>query len=611
MQKNLKLFKDTWSVLWKNYKKLIISYTLNCLFSAIFPLISIYASARMIDGIVNKMPVQFVGKWAVIALLSVFFVQIILPLTNKIQNTYKDKKYEIFVHILSEKFNELDYKQSQDTDIIGQKSNIEQNTHIGEFGIIRVMYAYDMILESLLAMIGSLVLSYQFLVTKWNAPESFSFLNSAWINVLLIVVVVFLSWISQKFNAKEFEIWNKIAEQGKFGNRVFTFYCWEMKDKSRMLDTRMYRQYNLASNMINECGIFNPGGFFDRIMSTEGVTYKILSEFFSKLQVLLIYLVVVSKSLLGAISIGMLSQYLGSLINFTSNLSKFLEGVAMYKTNTPYAELMMDYLHKKSEFYNGSLTTEKRSDKKYEVEFKNVSFKYPGTDNWVLKNINLKFDLGKKLAIVGQNGCGKTTFVKLLIRFYDVTDGEILLNGIDIKKYRYDEYLKIFSVVFQDFNLFAYPLAQNIASGMDYDEEKVVQSLKDVGMYDDVRKWDKGLDTYLYKDIDENGISVSKGQEQKIAIARALYQDSPFLILDEPTASLDPISEAEIYEKLGEIIKDRTAIFISHRLSSCKFSDKIIVFDKGEIAETGDHDSLISKNGMYKKLWDAQAEFYV
>lgn len=611
MQKNLKLFKDTWSVLWENYKKLIISYTLNCLFSAIFPLISIYASARMIDGIVNKMPVQFVGKWAVIALLSVFFVQIILALTNKIQNTYKDKKYEIFVHILSEKFNELDYKQSQDTDIIGQKSNIEQNTHIGEFGIIRVMYAYDMILESLLAMIGSLVLSYQFLVTKWNAPESFSFLNSAWINVLLIVVVVFLSWISQKFNAKEFEIWNKIAEQGKFGNRVFTFYCWEMKDKSRMLDTRMYRQYNLASNMINECGIFNPGGFFDRIMSTEGVTYKILSEFFSKLQVLLIYLVVVSKSLLGAISIGMLSQYLGSLINFTSNLSKFLEGVAMYKTNTPYAELMMDYLHKKSEFYNGSLTTEKRTDKKYEVEFKNVSFKYPGTDNWVLKNINLKFDLGKKLAIVGQNGCGKTTFVKLLIRFYDVTEGEILLNGIDIKKYRYDEYLKIFSVVFQDFNLFAYPLAQNIASGMDYDEEKVVQSLKDVGMYDDVRKWDKGLDTYLYKDIDENGISVSKGQEQKIAIARALYQDSPFLILDEPTASLDPISEAEIYEKLGEIIKDRTAIFISHRLSSCKFSDKIIVFDKGEIAETGDHDSLISKNGMYKKLWDAQAEFYV
>ena len=574
MQKNLKLFKDTWSVLWKNYKKLIINYTLNCLFSAIFPLISIYASARMIDGIVNKMPVQFVGKWAVIALLSVFFVQIILALTNKIQNTYKDKKYEIFVHILSEKFNELDYKQSQDTDIIGQKSNIEQNTHIGEFGIIRVLYAYDMILESLLAMIGSLVLSYQFLVTKWNAPESFSFLNSAWINVLLIVVVVFLSWISQKFNAKQFEIWNKIAEQGKFGNRVFTFYCWEMKDKSRMLDTRMYRQYNLASNMINECGIFNPGGFFDRIMSTEGVTYKILSEFFSKLQVLLIYLVVVSKSLLGAISIGMLSQYLGSLINFTSNLSKFLEGVAMYKTNTPYAELMMDYLHKKSEFYNGSLTTEKRTDKKYEVEFKNVSFKYPGTDNWVLKNINLKFDLGKKLAIVGQNGCGKTTFVKLLIRFYDVTEGEILLNGIDIKKYRYDEYLKIFSVVFQDFNLFAYPLAQNIASGMDYDEEKVVQSLKDVGMYDDVRKWDKGLDTYLYKDIDENGISVSKGQEQKIAIARALYQDSPFLILDEPTASLDPISEAEIYEKLGEIIKDRTAIFISHRLSSCKFSDK-------------------------------------
>lgn len=219
-------------------------------------------------------------------------------------------------------------------------------------------------------MIGSLVLSYQFLVTKWNAPEKFSLLNSAWINVLLIVVVVFLSWISQKINGKQFEIWHKINEEGKFGNRVFSFYFFRMRDQYRMLDTRMYRQYNIAANMLNECGIFNPGGVFDRIMSTEGVTYKILSEFFSKLQVLLIYLVVVSKSLLGAISIGMLSQYLGSLINFTSNLSKFLEGVALYNGNTPYAELTMDYLNKESEFYNGSLTTEKRSDKNTKLNLK-------------------------------------------------------------------------------------------------------------------------------------------------------------------------------------------------------------------------------------------------
>ena len=174
------------------------------------------------------------------------------------------------------------------------------------------------------------------------------------------------------------------------------------------------------------------------------------------------------------------------------------------------------------------MTTEKRSDRKYEVEFRNVSFKYPNSDNWVLKNVNVKFELGKRLAIVGQNGSGKSTFIKLLIRLYDPNEGQILLNGIDIKKYNYKDYLKIFSVVFQDFDLFAFPIAQNIEGSINYDKEKVIKALEDVGIMDRVSNMKNGIDTYLYKDIDKEGVDVSGGEAQKIAIARALYQDAAY-----------------------------------------------------------------------------------
>lgn len=229
----------------------------------------------------------------------------------------------------------------------------------------------------------------------------------------------------------------------------------------------------------------------------------------------------------------------------------------------------------------------------------------------MLKNINIKFDLGHRLAIVGQNGSGKTTFIKLLLRIYDPDEGQILLNGIDIKKYKYEDYLKIFSVVLQNFNLFAYPIAENVAGSKDYDESRVIQSLKDAGVYNRVMEMKHGIDTYLYKDIDEDGVKISGGEAQKIAIARALYQDAAFIILDEPTAALDPIAEQEIYEHLGTIVKDRTAIFISHRLSSCKFADRIVVFDQGMIIENGAHIDLLNKEGKYKELWESQAKFYV
>lgn len=201
--------------------------------------------------------------------------------------------------------------------------------------------------------------------------------------------------------------------------------------------------------------------------------------------------------------------------------------------------------------------------------------------------------------------------IKLLCRLYDPQEGQILLNGIDIRKYRYDDYMGIFSVVFQDFQLICQPLGANVAGSMEYDRDRARKALIDAGFADRLAAMKKGLDTMLYKNLSEDGVEVSGGEAQKIAIARALYKDAPFIILDEPTAALDPIAEAEIYSKFDEIAGNKTAIYISHRLSSCKFCDEIAVFHEGAVIQQGSHAELLAdRGGKYYALWNAQAQYY-
>ena len=268
-----------------------------------------------------------------------------------------------------------------------------------------------------------------------------------------------------------------------------------------------------------------------------------------------------------------------------------------------------NYLELPNEKYDGTLPIEKRLDNDYELEFKNVSFHYPNNQEMVLKNITAKIHVGHKMAIVGTNGSGKSTFIKLLCRLYDPTEGEILLNGIDIRKYDYDEYRQIFGVVFQDFQLFAFSVAQNVAAGTEYDVERVWKALGQAGLRERAQKMEKGIETVIYKQEDE-GVEISGGEAQKLAIARALYKDAPVVILDEPTAALDPVSELEIYERFDEMVKEKTAIYISHRMSSCRFCENILVFEDGNIAQMGSHADLVERDGLYARLWRAQAQYY-
>ena len=251
-----------------------------------------------------------------------------------------------------------------------------------------------------------------------------------------------------------------------------------------------------------------------------------------------------------------------------------------------------------------------------------MSFKYPGSDQYILRDINFTIHKGERISIVGLNGAGKSTLVKLICRLYDVTEGEIRIGGRNINEYRYEDYIRILAVVFQDFKLFGYTLDENIRIGAEkeirqggVDENNASQELKSIYETSGISQWVEELDqkgnTLLGKEFDEAGVEPSGGQAQKIAIARALYCNAPMVIMDEPTAALDPVAEYEIYNRFHQLIQNRTAIYISHRLSSCKFCDKIIVLADKTIREVGSHEELMERNGVYAEMFRTQAKWYV
>lgn len=349
------------------------------------------------------------------------------------------------------------------------------------------------------------------------------------------------------------------------------------------------------------------------------IRYNILGILLNAALNISIFLFTAAKAFIGVFGIGNFILYRGTIERFVNAVSGLASEISIIRFNSRYLVQLYEYLDLPNKMYQGTLAVEKREDIDYEIEFRDVSFRYPRTEAWALRHVNIKFRIGDKLAIVGENGSGKTTFIKLLCRLYDPTEGKILLNGIDITRYRYDEYLSLFSAVFQDYTLFDFPLGEVVSSGLAYDEQKVRDCLiraelgeKLADLDADAEKTGKdALSRAIGRGYDSEGIDFSGGERQKIALARALYKDAPFVILDEPTAALDPIAEAAVYENFNRIAQNKTSVFISHRLSSCRFCDSIAVFDHGQLVQMGTHEDLVSDTeSKYSQLWSAQAQYY-
>ncbi len=353
------------------------------------------------------------------------------------------------------------------------------------------------------------------------------------------------------------------------------------------------------------------------------------------------YLIVGARAIAGIFSVGAVVQYVGAVMKLSEGIRVLVYSLQHIRMQGPHCQEYLDFIGEGEDkmiyrhgqdgtaevtlsgnpedtaFGEGSAIGDGNAiedDNAIEdggcIEFEHVSFRYPGSNEWAVRDLSIRLEKGVHFAVVGRNGSGKTTFIKLLCRLYDPVEGRILLNGRDIREFKYEQYQRLFAVVFQDFQLFAMPLGENVASAMEYDEEKVMRALDQAGTGQWARELPKGLEQPLYL-VEKDGINISGGEAQKIAIARALYKDSPFVILDEPTAALDPLAEAEIYEGFREMVAKKGAVYISHRLSSCRFCDTIAVFDEGRLVQLGGHEELLGdEGGKYYELWNAQAQYY-
>ena len=610
--------RETWQIHWRAYKDIrhfcpgVFAVTAaHSITKAISPYITVFFSAKIINELAGLRREEELTRLVIMALVCMATMTLLTGLLLRWRSSIADKYAYRKYHMFADKMLSLDFADVDNPKTHDLRSQISQSENWSGWGISQLYYRWADFVEGCTGIVGAVALTVTLFTMKVPVESNLAFLNHPGFVALLIALVAIATTLGPICKNKSEDCWAACAEDARLGNRVFSAFGFISDDAHRAVDFRVYKQEDMADHYLRETDIFSADGKMAKMAKGPMGAWAAAGASISSVLTGIVYVFVCLKAWAGAFGVGSVTQYVGAVTALSNSVSTLIVCIGTLKNNVPFMRTTYEFLDIPNSMYQGSLTTEKRADRQYEVELRDVSFKYPGSDLWALRHVNMKFKVGKRLAIVGENGSGKTTFIKLLCRLYDPQEGQILLNGIDIRKYRYDDYMNIFSVVFQDFQLICQPLGANVAGSMEYDRDRVRKALIDAGFGDRLATMEKGLDTMLYKDLSEDGVDVSGGEAQKIAIARSLYKNAPFIILDEPTAALDPIAEAEIYSKFNDIAGDKTAIYISHRLSSCKFCDEIAVFHEGAVIQHGTHAELVADvSGKYHELWNAQAQYY-
>lgn len=569
----------------KSYLPLVIS---SSFVTAIQPLINLMMLKFIIDELTGAQRIPYFIGLVGIAMSANFILNV---LQNILKTWVAIKDNDLmngFDLMIGEKVMSLDFEMVEDPEILDLKERALFPVH--NQGVFQNVIEQAMTLVSqVITMIGLIAI----LTT---------------LNPLLIIFLFVMAAITTLINKKTQKVMYDLYQLLIPVNRKFGYYAKVTTDFSYGKDIRLYEMDKLLIDRIAE--------YNETSLSVFTKLYVILGRYLGynelvlQLQMVLVYVYMAYKVVTKSIGFGDFTMYASAATQFGQCLSivgsTYMEMSQMCRYLEPYLE----FEALKSTRSNGKRTLD--SSLTPTIEFRGVSFKYPKSDAYALKDVNITIKAGEKLSIVGLNGAGKTTFIKLLTRLYEPTEGGIYLNGINILEYDLKSYLELMSVVFQDFKLLAFSVKENIVFDEEVDDDSVISILKEAGFEQDLNKLPKGIHTPIYKTFEEDGIEFSGGQSQKIAIARAIYKDSPLVILDEPTSALDPIAEYEIYRRFNELVGDKTTIYISHRLSSCLFCDQIAVFKDGRMVEYGTHQDLIHQNdGLYQEMYQAQAQYYV
>lgn len=517
-----------------------------------------------------------------------FLVSVLKSIMERIRETLRVWFDEYFQVMLAEHAMKMDFEHTEDPAALEQLNRAKEGISWYSGGVVGILdYAYQIVLN------GAVLVSVAAIIFT-KCP-------------LLFPVQLLALFLISLYNARNNQIEEKnFLELSKL-NRIFGYVLYRLANFVYGKDIRLYDSSTMMAEKAREKAIELTKVWEDQAMNQEKNQWKM--DFINSLRDGISYFYIGFLALRGAISIGDFTMCVSSASELYWSIHRIITYGMDIKKRCSYAYQFLLFLD-----YPAAMKTGDRSvgEGEHVIEFKDVSFRYPRSENYVLRHINLIIRPGEHLSVVGLNGAGKTTFIKLLCRLYAVTEGEICIDGVNILEYSEEEYRKLFAVVFQDFRLFAFSLRENITLGGKDSPEEIQRVLELSGFYEDAQKLERGLDTMLYKSFDEKGTELSGGQQQKTAISRALYRNAPIVILDEPTAALDPVAEYEIYRRFNSLVGGKTAIYISHRLSSCKFCQHIAVFAEDTIREYGTHEELLEReNGIYAEMFRTQAKHYV
>jgi len=484
--------------------------------------------------------------------------------------------------------------------------NIEQ-ARMRNGGLEAILARFENIIRNIFNIVLASVSFFRIFSFHETANRT-SFWIGPWPLLILMLLTVLSVVCSFGLQAKQNAKISDLNQQANKANGGAFQYMQLISDYHFGKDIRIYRLKSFLCNEFNKLWSSSIGYKLTKKLGREKSKIPCIVSMCNSILDLFIYLLAVMKAIAGELTAGGVVLYIGSIQIFTQSIMELVNSIGEM---TGYGELFAPYLtllsmpEEKPAKIGKTFPTAP-----YTISFEKVSFRYPDADKWALEDVNFTIMHGQRTALVGVNGSGKSTAIKLLCRMYEPQKGQITLNGINIKEFDVFQYRMLISVVFQDFSLLSFRLGETVACSDQYLQEQVLTAINSAGLSKWMTKQPETVDTWLFNDYANNGVEISGGEAQKISIARAIYKNAPLVIMDEPTAAMDPRAEAEIYGDLDKIISDKTAVYISHRLSSCRFCHNILVFDGGHLIQTGTHEQLVRQSGQYQNLWEAQAQFY-
>ena len=589
---------------------LFLCHTLYGIVGALIPYAGIWLSAQIINELAGFRRGEVLWPLVTIVIVTTAILTLVKDALYQWKMSRQAILWQYLRKIYADKIMSMDFCVLDDPHTHEQYAAIRENDSFASWGLTRVIFSYEDGLTAVFRVIGAAMLTVSlFAMPVPDEAGQLRILGSPLFALIVILLLLGVTLLGAFCNRKADMYWAKTEEERRRNSRLFEVFGFYALRSDKIADFRIYNQQKICKYYNDLNRNYMPGSTIANYAKGSMGLFRILASVIAVIFGGLVYVFVGLKALAGAFGIGSVTQYLGAIMALAQGLSQMLRVCGEMTVNGTYLNTVFEFLDTPNKMVRGERDVSNKEEG-YHIEFRDVTFRYPGAKEAALSHVSLTFSNGEKIALVGENGSGKTTFIKLLCRLYDPTEGAIYLNGIDIREYDYTSYLAIFAVVFQDFQLFGFPLGQNVAARYDYDRKRAERCIEQANFKERLQTLPKGLGTYLYSILDKEGVELSKGEAQKIAIARALYKGAGLMIFDEPTAALDPLAEAEIYTRFNQMVERRSAVYVSHRLSSCRFCDRIAVLSEGKMVQCGTHEELVSVNGCYRKLWEAQAQYY-